>query len=129
MIKHYMNEMLFEGKKVVFLVPSVPLVDQQKTFISDNTALRVKSFCGADGVDDWNLKNWNNAIDSAEVLVMIHQVFLDAMNGGYINLTDVCLLILDECHHAVGDSPYAQIFRYHYDPLKKKTPQKLPHIL
>ena len=42
---------------------------------------------------------------------MIHQVFLDAMNHNFFDLAKVNLLVVDECHHAVGKSPYAQIFQ------------------
>ena len=75
------------------------------------------------------MAKWNDTIKSCEVIVMIHQVLLNALNWGCIKLTDVCLLILDECHHAVKNSPYSQIFRHHYEPLKQKMPEKLPHIL
>ena len=75
------------------------------------------------------MAKWNDTIKSCEVMVMIHQVLLNALNWGCIKLTDVCLLILDECHHAVKNSPYSQIFRHHYVPLKQEMPQKLPHIL
>ena len=88
-----------------------------------------KSFCGSDGVDFWNDEKWKKEIDSNQVLVMIHQVFLDALNHGYFKMPDVCLLIVDECHHTVGNSSYSQIFRHHYHPLKEMNPNSLPRIL
>jgi ERCC4-related helicase len=42
---------------------------------------------------------------------MIHQVFLNAINHNFFDLGDVNLLIVDECHHAVGNSAYVQIFQ------------------
>ena len=60
---------------------------------------------------------------------MIHQVFLDALNHSYLAMENVCLLVIDECHHTVGNSPYVQIFENHYHPLKRKDSNKVPHIL
>lgn len=129
LIKHYMDDMLRFGKKTVFLVPSVPLVDQQCAFIQETTSLIAKSFCGADGVDDWTEAEWREVFNSTNVLVMIVQVFLDAMDHGYLRMRDTCLLILDECHHAVGRSPYVQIFKNHYHPLKLDYPRECPRVL
>ena len=32
---------------------------------------------------------------------MIHQVLLDALSRGYIKISNLALIIIDECHHAV----------------------------
>ena len=48
---------------------------------------------------------------------MIHQVFLDALNHKHFELFNVNLLIIDECHHAIGNATYVQIFKGHYHPL------------
>ena len=36
----------------------------------------------------------------AQVLVLVHQVFLDLMTHSFFKLSDAALLIMDECHHA-----------------------------
>ena len=51
---------------------------------------------------------------------MIHQVFLDALSHNFFKMSEVNLLIVDECHHTVGKSSYVQIFDGHYKPLKVK---------
>ena len=69
-----------------------------------------------------------------QVLVLVHQVFLDLMTHSFFKLSDAALLILDECHHAqVGNNhfqlyfiifqgdknhPYSQIMRDWYQQLK-----------
>ena len=35
-----------------------------------------------------------------QVLVLVHQVFLDLMTHSFFKLSDAALLIMDECHHA-----------------------------
>ena len=72
------------------------------------------SYCGADGVDEWDEERWREEISKnqvncfsrfyhcflLQVLVLVHQVFLDLMTHSFFWLTDAALLILDECHHA-----------------------------
>lgn len=42
---------------------------------------------------------------------MTPQIFLDALRKGYIKFDTVCFLILDECHRASGNHPYARIMK------------------
>ena len=38
-------------------------------------------------------------------------------------MKESCLIVVDECHHTTGSSPYAQIFKNHYHQLKEDFPQ------
>lgn len=51
------------------------------------------------------------SVFAAQILVMTCQIFLDMLMHGYIHLSDVNLLIFDECHHAVNDQPMRQIMQ------------------
>ena len=55
---------------------SLPLVDQQAEALRRTTGLSVGSYCGADGVDDWEEERWRKEISAHQVLVLIHQVRL-----------------------------------------------------
>ena len=70
---------LVAGKRAVFLVSSVPLVDQQSQHIRQTTGLSVGAYCGADGVDDWSPDRWRAEIAGHQVLVLIHQVRVSAV--------------------------------------------------
>ena len=61
LIKELSAGIFYEGKKTVFLVHRLPLATQQEKFIKDNTALTVRSFCGADNVDFWKLIMFRNS--------------------------------------------------------------------
>jgi endoribonuclease Dicer len=129
MIKEKMAEVLNGNKKTVFLVHRVPLVTQQAKFIAENTPLRVRSFCGADNIDFWKEQKWKKELDKHDVLVMVHDVFKLALNHGYFSMEKVNLLIVDECHHSMGNSSYNQIFTHHYHPMKNHPDLKAPHVL
>ena len=65
---------LVAGRKAVFLVSSVALVDQQARHIRQTTGLSVGSYCGADGVDAWSPEKWREEVEGHQVLVLVHQV-------------------------------------------------------
>ena len=100
LIKH-MRDLVSLGKRVVFLCNNVALLEQQAEVIKMTTGLSVGTYCGAHGVDDWSGDRWETEVSGHQVLVMIHQVMLDALSRHYINITDLALIIIDECHHAV----------------------------
>jgi endoribonuclease Dicer len=35
-----------------------------------------------------------------KVLVMGSQILLDILDKNYLKMSDICLMVLDECHHA-----------------------------
>jgi len=43
---------------------------------------------------------------------MTCQIFLNMLMHGYVQLSEVNLLIFDECHHAVNDQPMRQIMQH-----------------
>ncbi|CAF1083057.1 unnamed protein product, partial [Didymodactylos carnosus] len=112
------------GKRTIFLVKQVPLVDQQGDYISLHTNMRVGKYYGELNTDAWDKQKWNNEFNSHQVLVMTAQIFLDVIEHKFFLLSQVNLLILDECHHATGKDPYAILMNGYYD---KCSPQ--PRIL
>ena len=122
---------LARGRKAVFLVNSVPLVDQQADAIRKMTGLSVGSYCGADGVDDWDEERWRSETRKHQVLVLVHQIFLDLLTHSYFKLSDTALIVMDECHHAqsMKEHPYTKIMTDWYHQLRQSDPSKLPKIL
>lgn len=70
LIKWIMSLESTRDKKVVFLVPKVPLVDQQRDFLDQQTPLEVRGYKGAMGVDDWDARKWGKEFSESDVLVM-----------------------------------------------------------
>ena len=48
--------------------------------------------------------------------VVIEAKLQEALVHGYLQMEDVALLVMDEAHHARGNSVYATIARYFYKP-------------
>ncbi|KAJ2082236.1 Dicer-like protein 1 [Coemansia sp. RSA 988] len=113
-------------KKVrVFLNNTVALVHQQSKVIAANTGQKVQEYVGSMGIDEWDEATWSSKWNSASVLVMTHQVLLNALRSGHVKFSDIDLLVFDECHHARGDHPYALIMREFYDQCSEED---RPHI-
>lgn len=99
------------GKRTFFLVPTVPLVVQQQKAIKDQTDLHVGGYVGDMGVDNWSADHWNTEFVKSQVLVMTPDVFRLIIQHGFLALSRVNLLVLDECHRAVKQHTYREVMR------------------
>ncbi|ORY90629.1 hypothetical protein BCR35DRAFT_349581 [Leucosporidium creatinivorum] len=112
---------------VVFIVPTVSLVDQVSATLRTQTALRISSFIGSQGVDYWKREQWQLQLESADVVVMTAAIYLNILNNAYYDLEQVSLIVFDEAHHATKKHPYSLIMKDHY---RTKPPgSRLPRIL
>lgn len=99
------------GKRTIFAVNTVPLVDQQCAYIARHTDLTCQGYSGDMNVDFWTKNEWMKEIESNQVLVMTSQIFVNILSHGFIQLNQVNLIIFDECHHAVKDHPMRQVMK------------------
>ncbi len=101
-----------EGGKVLMLAPTKPLVEQHLRYFE--RYLLAKSPPGSDvspfvmftgeSPPDERTADWNRAA----VILATPQVIKNDVIGGRYSLKDVTLLVVDECHRAVGN--YAYVF-------------------
>ncbi|KAJ3187001.1 Dicer-like protein 1 [Gaertneriomyces sp. JEL0708] len=103
------------GKCVFFVVPTVPLVDQQRTYLAAQFGQAAVKVAPAYGqvMSNQKQEDWKR-LRSSQVIVSTPQVLVDALNRAYIKMKDIALIVLDEAHHATKDSPYAILMREHY---------------
>lgn len=120
-----------QGDKLVwFLTPKVALAEQQyqvlKTYLP---GFPIKSLTGKDGVETWTDKNvWKGFLMHVKVVVGTPKVLEDALTHGFVNVGMLALLVFDEAHNCVGDSPMNVVMRNFYLPAKVRG-DKVPHIL
>ncbi|KAL5528914.1 hypothetical protein ACEPAG_4888 [Sanghuangporus baumii] len=123
LVKWMMAQPSLAGKKAIFLVPKVPLVDQQRSFLSEQTPLVVRGYTGAMGVEAWDKGRWALEFTQSDCLVMTAitaQIFKDILVHGYWTMDRVSLLIFDECHHAQKNHPYRMIMSDFYASCREK---------
>lgn len=112
-----------EGGKVLMLAPTKPLVEQhlrffEKFLLAQSTAGPDASpfamFTGeappAERTADW---------ERSQVIFATPQVVKNDLIAGRYTLQDVILLIVDECHRAVGNYAYVFLARRYHDTAAK----------
>ena len=65
----------------------------------------------------WNKEKWEAVMEESTIFVMIGQILLNALRRGYIKLSDISLIVFDECHNARSEHPFRLIKEEFYDDL------------
>lgn len=112
------------GKRAVFLVNTVALVEQQAQVLERHLLLNgVGMYSGDMNLDFWNMATWREEFQKFQVMVMTAEILNQLLLKRYISLSNLALIILDECHHAVEDHPMRQIMRLFSDCPKEDQPR------
>ncbi|KAF7353674.1 Dicer-like protein 1 [Mycena venus] len=109
--------------KSIFLVPKVPLVEQQGQFIASHSALRVLRLHGALEIDLADRSGWIRKFENHDVFVMTPQIFLNLITHSLWAIDKVALIIFDECHHARKNHPYNGIMREYFEVDEQRRPK------
>ncbi|KAL0046074.1 hypothetical protein WJX82_001682 [Trebouxia sp. C0006] len=110
----------------IFLAPKVLLVQQQADVLRKHTSLRVSHFCGDMNVDYWDRRRWGKELQEQDIWVMTPQILLNVLRHGFLKITDLNLLVCDECHRAIKKDPYNCIMQEFYHD--RSTEGVRPHI-
>ncbi|EPQ67305.1 Bgt-5504 [Blumeria graminis f. sp. tritici] len=135
--RSYQYEMLEESLKkniilafIWFLAPTVTLSRQHFENIKlQITSVEKKFICGDDKVELWvNQSHWDSILHNISIVVSTYQILTDALTHGFVKMKDLALIIFDEAHNCVGNSPGAKIMNHFYHP-RKATGKYVPCIL
>ncbi|XP_039110487.1 endoribonuclease Dicer [Hyaena hyaena] len=98
-------------KRTVFLVNSANQVAQQVSAVRTHSDLKVGEYSHLEVNASWTKEKWNQEFTKHQVLVMTCYVALNVLKNGYLSLSDINLLVFDECHLAILDHPYREIMK------------------
>ncbi|XP_029806068.1 endoribonuclease Dicer isoform X2 [Suricata suricatta] len=98
-------------KRTVFLVNSAHQVAQQVSAVRTHSDLKVGEYSDLEVNASWTKEKWNQEFTKHQVLVMTCYVALNVLKNGYLSLSDINLLVFDECHLAILDHPYREIMK------------------
>tara|TARA_B100000945_G_scaffold59906_1_gene44532 strand:+ start:146 stop:1930 length:1785 start_codon:yes stop_codon:yes gene_type:complete len=97
----------FPNKKVIFIAPTNPLLAQHYKEAKNFLNIPHDSIIMINGGINWQ-KRQEMAIN-AKLILATPQVIRNDVNRGSLSLTDCCLLVIDEAHHASGKHAMGQV--------------------
>lgn len=59
-------------------------------------SVQTKIITGANQVDSWSGATWDGALVNVKIVITTHQVLLDALLHGFVQISSLALLVLDE---------------------------------
>uniref|UniRef100_A0A8R1I759 Helicase ATP-binding domain-containing protein n=1 Tax=Caenorhabditis japonica TaxID=281687 RepID=A0A8R1I759_CAEJA len=117
------------GKRAFFVVEKVNLVEQQAKHIEIHTSFKVGQVHGQTSNDLWKSKaDCDKFMKEHHVIVITAQCLLDFINHAYVKIQDSCVMIFDECHHALGSKHPYRLIMAEYKKLKKEG-HSVPRVL
>ena len=115
------------SRKVAFIVNTVNLVAQQKERfeIFLGKQYRVSDMSG----EKSNEMPFKDLLQDNDIVVMTAQILVNALKGNRVALSDISLLIFDECHHAQKEHPYNSVMEQYITlRLQQGSQHELPQV-
>ncbi|KAI9598092.1 hypothetical protein BDF19DRAFT_411427 [Syncephalis fuscata] len=99
---------------IMFIVNHVSLVHQQALFMQQNTPYSVGEYHGGMGTDLWDADVWQGELAKNDVMVMTAQILRNALLHGFLQIDQIAMIVIDECHHNKERHPYNEIMKEFY---------------
>lgn len=113
------------GRRSVFLVNTVCLANQHTETINDMLGLKVACWTSDTKKKSWDRERFRAEFERHQIIVATVQLFVDAIKHSFVSISEINVLILDECHHARADHPYHELMKQ----FKYSDPTKHPRII
>ncbi len=118
-ISEHLKKMQHKGK-AVFVVNTRPLAQQQKEEIEKFIPGAIVQCCTGSLTVELLLKHCN-------VIVCTAGKLLDELKQDTVHLSEISLMVLDECHHTRKNTPYANIMARYLEEATRG--QSLPQVI
>jgi len=107
----YVIDQHYERGKVLLMAPTKPLIDQHIAFLRANYLIPPEDFLILSGniPPKTRPEMWKNA----KVIIATPQVIHNDLKNNRYTLSNVSLIVFDECHRCSGDYSYAPIADYY----------------
>lgn len=105
------------NKKVIFLFKTISLLLQQSQVLKYNTKLKVlRLYGGQDGNNTPPYGKFRGILEKYDIICATPETIYRYFTFGYINVDDICLIVLDECHHTKDKDFYNLILKHFIHP-------------
>ena len=112
-------------KKVVFVVPTRPLAEQQcRELQSLIPGAKVISSIG-----DETGMTIKDVLKHNDIIVCTAGKLLNELKGSLVAFSDLGLMVLDECHHARKDAPHAKMMENYHEEKKESGAHSVPQVI
>jgi endoribonuclease Dicer len=128
------------GGKSVFFAPTRALAERHSRAAARQLGIRLMSFKGH-RYSRWTQRDWERVLDDNDMLAFTPMLLYSILSRDYLRLEQFQMIIVDECHHCIGNSLYQSIMEYYSlcptkprvlamtaSPLNKMTKPKLDRI-
>jgi endoribonuclease Dicer len=96
--------------KVVFLAPTVVIVQQQFELITNSLPYKTGIYHDGVSLSLWSKESWENDFKENDVFVMVPEIFEQTISKSYFDLNKIGLIVFDECHHCFKEHSVLNFF-------------------
>jgi dsRNA-specific ribonuclease/ERCC4-related helicase len=124
LIEHVVTRIDHGPRLSIFIVNNRALGEQQFRALQkyfDGTAVRVANYNGYGTslvttvhITQWDESHWRKQYQTMDVMVMTADLFLNSLRHAFVTMSDIGLLVFDECHHARLNAPMSLIMKEFY---------------
>ena len=124
-ISHHLQKRQNLAKKVVFIVPTRPLAEQQARELKKLIpGAQVESSIG----DEVGM-TIKDVLPHDDIIVCTAGKLVNEIKASLVAFSDLGLMMLDECHHTRKSAPYAKMMEKYLEEKQKSGVEGLPQVV